>query len=299
MQHLIEVPATSANLGPGYDALGIALDLCDSLTLTIHDEPVDPSRCVSVTGESATTLPRDRTHLVMRVLAEVATSEYGPEAAAVVDRLTLECVNRIPHSRGLGSSAAAVVAGIVLAGIVGAHSGGEELPRERVLELATELEGHPDNAAPAVYGGLTIALSHPARAWQVPVNTISDVTVLVPETRLDTAIARGLMPASIEHEIAAENSARTGLLVHGFTTDASVLMEATADLLHQEFRREAYPDSMELVDRLRAAGLPAVISGAGPTVLVLSDAVDESFAPAVKLIRTAVDLGGYRTQRVN
>ncbi|WP_309131705.1 homoserine kinase [Brevibacterium sp.] len=300
MQFRLEVPATSANLGPGYDSFGLALDLFDSLTLTIHDEPVDPSRCVNVTGEGAQTLPRDRSHLVMRVLADVLGSEYGAEAAALADRLTLECVNRIPHSRGLGSSAAAVVGAIALAGLVGAHSGGPELTRERVLELATELEGHPDNAAPAIFGGLTIALSHPARAWQIPVATIADVTVLVPEARLDTAIARSLMPASIEHEIAAENSARTGLLVHGFSSDASVLMEATADCLHQEFRREAYPESMELVDALRTAGLPAVVSGAGPTVLILSDADCQTFASdSVRLIRTSIDLGGYRAHRLD
>ncbi|RBP66339.1 homoserine kinase [Brevibacterium sanguinis] len=298
MSLTIEVPATSANLGPGYDSFGIALGLCDTLTVTIHDDEVDPADCVSVTGESAESLPRDRSHLVMRVLCDVLAAEYGAAVTGLAERLRLECVNRIPHSRGLGSSAAAVVAGVALAGAVAEHCGAAGLPRERVLELATDLEGHPDNAAPAIFGGLTIALSAPARAWRIPVHTVTDVTVIVPESRLDTAIARSLMPASVEHEIAAENSARTGLLVHGFTSDAAVLMDATADLLHQEFRREAYPESMDLVDRLRAAGHPAVISGAGPTVLVLSDSVDPSFAPAsTSLIRTSVDLAGYRIAR--
>ena len=295
----LEVPATSANLGPGYDSFGLALEIFDSLSLTLDDEPVDATACVRVTGESAAALPTDRTHLIMRVIAEVLASEYPHTPEGVVDRLSLDCTNRIPHSRGLGSSAAAIVAGIALAGEVGHHVGGPELSRERVLELATDREGHPDNAAPAIFGGLSISLSHPARSFRIPIGTVAEVTVLVPDVRLDTEIARGVIPVSIEHEVAAENSARAGLLVHGFSSDASVLMEATDDRLHQEFRREAYPESMELVDALRARGLPAVISGAGPTVLVLADSVPAEVVPAaVEVIRTSIDLGGYRTRRI-
>ena len=295
MRFQLEVPATSANLGPGYDSFGLALGIFDSLSLTVHAEPVDAMTCVSVTGEGADSLPTDRSHLIMRVLGDVLESEYPETPAGVFERLSLECVNRIPHSRGLGSSAAAVVAGIALASEVGAHTGSQKLNRQRVLEIASGLEGHPDNAAPAIYGGLTIALSDPARAWQIPANTVRDVTVLVPDVRLDTEIARSVIPASIAHAVAAENSARTGLLVHGFTSDASVLLDATHDRLHQEVRREAYPESMTLVDELRAAGLPATISGAGPTVLVLDASVTSSRVPGtVKMIRTSIDLGGYR-----
>ncbi|SMX88486.1 homoserine kinase [Brevibacterium sp. 239c] len=296
----IEVPATSANLGPGYDAFGLALGIFDTLTLTIHDDPVDPSICVSVTGESAETLPTDRTHLIMRVISDVLSAEYPQAPADLGERLSLECVNRIPHSRGLGSSAAANVGAIALAGEVGAYAGGAKLSRQRVLELASELEGHPDNAAPAVYGGLTIALPEPARSWQIPANTIAEVTVMVPDMRLDTEIARSVIPVSVEHEVAAENSALAALLIHGFVTDDSVLLEATADRLHQEFRRDAYPESMALVDALRAEGLPAVISGAGPTVLVLASAVPPELVPdAVTLIHTTIDLGGYRVKEKN
>lgn len=291
----LEVPASSANLGPGYDSFGLALGIFDSLTLTVHDEPVAANTCVSVTGEGAETLPTDRSHLIVRVIGDVLESEYPDTSAGLCARLSLDCVNRIPHSRGLGSSAAAVVAGIALASEVGAHTGDRRLSRQRVLEIASELEGHPDNAAPAVYGGLTIALSDPARAWQIPANTIRDVTVLVPDVRLDTEIARSVIPASIAHDVAAENSARTGLLVHGFVSDASVLLEATDDRLHQEVRRDAYPESMALVDALRAAGRPAMISGAGPTVLVLDASLPASLVPeTVKLIHTSIDLGGYR-----
>ena len=296
----IEVPATSANLGPGYDAFGLALGIFDTLTLTIHDDPVDPSTCVSVTGESAETLPTDHTHLIMRVISDVLSAEYPQAPADLGERLSLECVNRIPHSRGLGSSAAANVGAIALAGEVGAYAGGAKLSRQRVLELASELEGHPDNAAPAVYGGLTIALPEPARSWQIPANTIAEVTVMVPDMRLDTEIARSVIPVSVEHEVAAENSALAALLIHGFVTDESVLLEATADRLHQEFRRDAYPESMALVDALRAERLPAVISGAGPTVLVLASAVPPELVPdAVTLIHTTIDLGGYRVKEKN
>ena len=300
MRIRLEVPATSANLGPGYDAFGLALGIADVVALTVHDAPVDPESCVEISGEGATTLPRDRSHLIMRVIEEVLAAEYPRLGQQLAARLSLECANEIPHSRGLGSSAAAAVAGVGLAAELGHQITGNGLSRQRVLELATAYEGHPDNAAPAVFGGLTIAVSGPARAWQVPVRTLSEVTVLVPDVRLDTHVARSLVPATVDHAAAAENSARAALLVHGLVNDASVLVEATADRLHQEFRRRAYPESMALVDALRDQGLPAVISGAGPTVLVLSDALPaDGTADSVRSIRTAIDLGGYRvrTQR--
>ena len=300
MRVRLEVPATSANLGPGYDSYGLALDIVDTLTLTVHDAAVDPHRCVEVTGEGAEVLPRDRSHLIMRIIGEVLEAEFPDVAADLSPRLSLECVNRIPHSRGMGSSAAAVVAGIGLAAELGAWSTGEEMSRDRILEIATAIEGHPDNAAPAIYGGLTVSLSAPVQSWQVPVRTLEHVTVLVPSVRLDTEVARGLIPAGIDHAIAADNSARAGLLVHGLSNDAQVLFEATRDRLHQEFRRSAYPESMELVDALRAEGFPAVISGAGPTVLVLAEAVPDTLVPAgIVAHRTAIDLGGYRVSREN
>ncbi|MGC3021518.1 MULTISPECIES: homoserine kinase [unclassified Brevibacterium] len=300
MRLRLEVPATSANLGPGYDSFGLALNIVDTLTLTVHDAPVDPATCVEVAGEGAEVLPRDRSHLIMRIIGEVLAAEFPGAETGLAERLSLHCINRIPHSRGLGSSAAAVVAGIGLAVELGREYTGIELSRERVLELATAVEGHPDNAAPAIFGGLTVSLSDPVLSWQVPVRTLDEVTVLIPAVRLDTDVARGLIPAAIDHAIAAENSARAGLLVHGLVSDASVLFEATRDQLHQEFRRSAYPESMALVDSLRTQGLPTVISGAGPTVLVLAEAVPESAVPAdVIAMRTAIDLEGYRVSREN
>src|SRR5699024_2431057 len=206
----LDVPATSANLGPGYDAFGLALDIVDTLTLTVHDDPGDPESCVTVSGEGAQALPRDRSHLVMRVTAELFAAEFPAADESLIDRIELDCRNRIPHSRGLGSSAAAVVAGIGLAPELGGLTTGARLDRRRILEIATDFEGHPDNAAPAIFGGLTISLSEPARTWQVPVRTIDEVTVLIPDVRLDTDVARSLIPAVIDHDIAAENSARSG-----------------------------------------------------------------------------------------
>lgn len=298
MRVRLEVPATSANLGPGYDSYGLALDIVDTLIVTVHDAAVDPHRCVEVAGEGAEVLPRDGSHLIMRIIGEVLDSEFPAVAAELRPRLSLECDNRIPHSRGLGSSAAAVVAGIALAAELGAWSTGVELSRDRILEIATAVEGHPDNAAPAIFGGLTVSLSEPVKSWQVPVRTVQAVTVLVPSFRLDTEVARGLIPAGIDHAIAADNSARAGLLVHGMSNDSQVLFEATRDQLHQEFRRGAYPESMALVDALRAEGLPAVVSGAGPTVLVLAEAVPDALVPEGFVAqRTAIDLGGYRVSR--
>ena len=291
----IEVPATSANLGPGYDSFGLALGLVDTLELTVHDAPVDPTAVVTITGESAAALPRDGSPLIVSALRE-GLAESAPDAhAELLPRITLECTNRIPHSRGLGSSAAAVVAGIALAGRLGEAAGGRGLTPEEILERAAVIEGHPDNAAPAIFGGLTISLSDPARAWNVPVRTLSAVTVLVPEERLDTLTARGAIPAVVDHAVAAENAARTGLLVHALTEDRDALFDATADRLHQEARRSAYPGSMDLVDALRSRGIPAVISGAGPTVLALTESVPaEAVPPGVRILTVDIDEEGCR-----
>src|SRR5699024_10664948 len=193
----------------------------------------------------------DRSHLVMRVIAEVFAAEFPAADESLIDRIELDCRNRIPHSRGLGSSAAAVVAGIGLNSELGGLTTGARLDRRRILEIATDFEGHPDNAAPAIFGGLTITLSEPARNWHVPVLTIDEVTDLIPDRRLDPDVARTLYPAVIDHDIASENSARSGLLVHGLVNDPSAIFEATSDKLHQKFRRSVYPESMALVDTLR------------------------------------------------
>ncbi|GAB3054578.1 homoserine kinase [Sediminivirga luteola] len=261
----VSVPATSANLGPGYDSFGLAIDIRDTLRLTVTDR--QEAEFVAVSGEDAAQIPRDERHLIARAIRK-ALPEFGLDPALP---LRLECRNLIPHSRGLGSSASAVVAGVAAAGALAKAAGTAEPCDEDFLQLACAWEGHPDNAAPAIYGGVTLSwMSGPrARTACLAAHPDLELAQLVPATRLDTAVARELLPATVPHADAAANSARAGLLVHALTREPALLLEATADLLHQEYRRPAMPETLGLVDRLRQAGIAATVSGAGPTVLVL------------------------------
>ncbi|HEY3501453.1 MAG TPA: homoserine kinase [Actinocatenispora sp.] len=257
----VRVPATSANLGPGFDTLGLALTLYDEVEARVTGAGVR----VRATGEGADAVPDDETHLV------------AATALATLDRLgtrppglELRCTNRIPHARGLGSSSAAIVAGI----LVGAALAGTDLPTATALRWAAEAEGHPDNVAPCLYGGATIAWTGTEGAAAVrlePVETLHPVA-LVPAGRTLTERARGLLPASVPHADAAATVARAALLVHALTADPAYLLVGTEDRLHQEYRRAAMPASLGAVDRLRTAGVPAVLSGAGGTVLCLVSA---------------------------
>ena len=257
----VRVPATSANLGPGFDALGLALDLVDDLQACVVDDGLRVE--VSGAGEE---LPRDERHLVVRAM-RAAFERLGGQPAGI----ELTCTNRIPHGRGLGSSAAAIVGGVLLArGLV---DGGDELLSDAdALALASELEGHPDNVAPALFGGLTVAWLDAARAHAVRLECDARVrpVVFVPPFEASTEQARGLLPASVPHADAAANAGRAALLVAALTSAPEHLLAATGDLLHQQYRAPAMPQSAALVTALRADGLPAVISGAGPTVLVLA-----------------------------
>ncbi|MYM19415.1 homoserine kinase [Brevibacterium sp. 5221] len=270
----VTVPATSANLGAGYDSFGLALDLRDEVTASLCVEPVDPVRCVEVEGEGEGSLPGDRSHLVHRI-ASTVLAERG--LADLADRLLLHCLNRIPQSRGMGSSASAVVAGISIADALSAGAGLPEPPAAEKLAWATRFEGHPDNAAPALYGGVSVsyadAQGRPQSA-SIPVDPRVSAALVIPSARLDTAVARSLIPATVPHAQAAANSAVAGLFVHAISSAPELLFDATADRLHQEFRRPAMPEALARVDALRAAGLAAVVSGAGPTVLVLGTGGD-------------------------
>ncbi|MGN6686845.1 MAG: homoserine kinase [Actinomycetales bacterium] len=297
----VRVPATSANLGPGFDALGLALARQDEVSLTIVDvAAADPSRPmvdvdVVVTGEGSEDVPRDVTHLVVRA-AVAALRASGVEQRL---RLQLTAHNQVPHGRGLGSSAAAAVAG-TLAGLalaspstlpsgpVHAAPGAPDgpAPADVALALATSFEGHPDNAAPAILGGATVAWmpvrsGHPLgpnadasrpQAAQLRLHPDLVAVVAIPVTRLATERARGLLPAAVPHSDAAFAAGRAALLVHALAEAPDLLLPATADTLHQEARRAAMPSSLALVDALRADGSAAVVSGAGPTVLVLTTA---------------------------
>lgn len=269
----VRVPATSANLGPGYDSLGLALDLCDDLSVEATTGGVE----VAVEGEGAQSLPAGEEHLVVQALRRGLDHAGAPQTG-----LRLHAVNRIPHGRGLGSSAAATVAGLLLAR--GMLAEPEALDDETVLQLATEFEGHPDNAAPALLGGVALSWMHGRAARAVPLRHAQGVlqpVVLLPQATLSTHRARDLLPESVPHADAAFNAARSALLVHALAGDPALLMEASEDRLHQEQRAPGMPESVELMRVLRREGHPAVVSGAGPSVLVLS-ARRAELAPLVR-----------------
>ncbi|MEY9935092.1 homoserine kinase [Catenulispora sp. GP43] len=266
----VRVPATSANLGPGFDSLGLALGLYDEVMVRIADSGLK----VDVAGEGADTVARDEGHLVVRAM-RAAFDRLGARPPG----LELVCANRIPHARGLGSSAAAICAGIVAAR---ALTVGATLSDDAVLQLATEMEGHPDNVAACLRGGFTIAwldqageISDAAAASARVLSIVPDPAVravaFVPADGLSTEVARGLLPKLVPHEAAARNAGRAALLsaaLIGGRTD--LLLAATQDRLHQDYRAPAMPASAALIAELRAAGHAAVVSGAGPTVLVLT-----------------------------
>jgi homoserine kinase len=258
----VTVPATSANLGPGFDSLGLALDLRDEL----DGELAGSGLVVEVTGEGAGSVPLDESHLVVRAM-RTAFDALGGQPAG----LRLRCANAIPHARGLGSSAAAVVGGLVLARAL-VDEGRRRLDDEVLLELAVRLEGHPDNVAPALRGGFVISgCDERDQVYAVgsAVDPRVSVAAFVPPEPLSTEVARGLLPATVPHADAAADAGAAALLVAALASHPDQLWRATRDHLHQGYRRPAMPASLDLVDRLRADGLAAVVSGAGPTVLVL------------------------------
>jgi homoserine kinase len=259
----VRVPATSANLGPGFDALGLALSLYDDVVVRITDEP---GLSVDVAGMGAASVPRNARHLVVKSMRATFRLLGGaPQGLEVV------CANRIPHGRGMGSSAAAIVAGVIAArGLV--VGGTERLNDQAALELASSLEGHSDNVAACMRGGLTIAWSDDAgvRATSVPVASSVAPVAFVPGASSSTKSARRLLPDSVPHDDAARNAGRAALLVEALRTQPELLMAATEDALHQAYRAAAMPRSAALLSELRDAGLPAVLSGAGPTVLALT-----------------------------
>jgi homoserine kinase len=249
----VRVPATSANLGPGFDAFGLALALYDEVLIGTTDGGL----AIEVEGEGAEDVPRDSSHLIVRSLHTALDALGGS-----VDGLALRCVNRIPHGRGLGSSAAAIVAGVLAAFELTGTPGDPA----QVLRIAAGIEGHPDNVAACLYGGFTIAWGSGSAVRLDPHPALSAV-VYVPPAPLSTELARGLLPDTVPHADAAANAGRAALLATAVTTRPDLLPVATEDRLHQPYRARAMPDSAALMERLREGGVPAVISGAGPAVL--------------------------------
>ncbi|MET1133281.1 MAG: homoserine kinase [Aeromicrobium sp.] len=261
----VRVPATSANLGPGFDSLGMALSWYDEVTAEVTTSGLT----FDIEGEGADEVPRDETHLLYRAM-DAAFDLLGEKPLG----LHLTCRNTIPHGRGLGSSAAAIAAGVVLARalVVG---GDDRIDDASLFGLATDLEGHPDNVAPALFGGFTISWIEGAAAETLRLDVEADVTVFVPPEPVATSVARGLLPEQVPHGDASFNAGRTALLVAALTSAPERLISATEDRLHQPYRAEAMPDSYKLVRQLRVEGVPAVISGAGPTVLAFAHGLED------------------------
>lgn len=286
----VRVPATSANLGPGFDSLGLALGLHDDVAAEVTSGGVR----VAVSGQGAGELPAGETHLVVTSM-RAAFDVLGTQPPG----LALECVNRIPQARGLGSSSAAIVAGVLLARAL-VEDGPARLDDAAALRLAAEIEGHPDNVAPCLLGGFTIAWTEPAGARAVSLAVADAVrpTVFVPGERGLTAVARAALPATVPHADAAFTAGRAALLVHGLTADPTLLLPATLDRLHQDYRAPGMPATAALVSALREAGVAAVVSGAGPTVLALTE-VAAGFQAGTDWQRweLPIDVSGARVAR--
>ncbi|CAN5185507.1 homoserine kinase [soil metagenome] len=290
----VKVPATTANLGPGLDTLGLALALYDELRVTVRDEP---GAFVEVHGVGEGEVPTDASNLVVRSIAHTFAA-YGQPLPG----LTLVAKNVIPHGRGLGSSGAAIVSGVMAA--KGLLEDVVEMTSDGLLAVATELEGHPDNVAPALFGGLTIAWTTPdgPRAKKLIVHRGVSPLVCVPAATMSTALARSLAPISVPHEDAIFNVSRSALLVAALTQSPELLLAATEDRLHQSYRASAMLETDALIRVLRANGLAAVVSGAGPSVLVLAsdpgqrllaaELVEQNTATPWQTLMLAVDFKG-------
>lgn len=261
MPVVVQAPATSANLGPGFDCLGLALELRDRVTFT----PAEVTS-ISVEGEGAGEVSLGPDHLVLSSF-RAAFAECELPAPEV----TVHCENHIPHGRGLGSSSAAIVTGLV-----GARAMGAELSDAALLALATRIEGHPDNVAPALLGGLTVSWMSDGvgRAVRLDPAAGIDVVVAIPQERLSTETARTLLPDTVPFRDAVHALGRAALAVAAFSGAAEHLLDATEDRIHQDYRKSAYPQSWDLVQQWRAVGVPAAISGAGPTVIAFAAGAD-------------------------
>lgn len=280
----VKVPASSANLGPGFDSFAIALEKRDRYIAQVLD---DKTLDIDVVGEGSDEVPRDEKNLVVKAIYKgwdflgLAKKEYPG--------LALRALNSLPHGRGLGSSASAIIGGLILSRslVVG---GADRMSDNDVLTLATEMEGHPDNVAAALYGNAVVAWKEEqhgkevAQAISLSVDTRIRAVAFIPATAVATSKARKMLPETIPHRDAARNSANSALLVHALTLRPDLLYRATEDFLHQSYRAEAMPASFALLTKLRAAGVAAFISGAGPTVLALHAGTE---ADVSELIRAA------------
>lgn len=318
----VRVPATSANLGSGFDTAGLALDYYDELTFTLSADPLNMAAQVLIEGEGADTLPRDESHLVVSAFRR-ACARYGLGKVGFI----LEAHNNIPQARGMGSSAEAIVAA-VSAAYAASHEG--DIDRDEVFAFSASIEGHPDNVAPAVYGGLTVSWTKSGKFKMVnghvedagfrTVNyRVCDdirVSIFVPDFELSTSQARQALPEQVAFSDAVFNVSHACLLpaalqpaVLSRATDANTLLfEATQDRLHQQYRGPLMQPSADLITLLRSHGFAAAVSGAGPCVAVLhSGNADEELnaiaAPQLasghwKVLHLDVNTTGVQVERV-
>lgn len=292
MKVKVRIPATSANLGPGFDTLGIALNYYDEYQVETTASGLE----IEVIGEGAGDIPTDETNLVFKALSLVFE-----KMNETLPGIKLVTTNNIPHGRGMGSSGAAVAGGIMLAaGLLGKQ---HTLSEQQLLDFATVLEGHPDNVAPALFGGMTIAWTDPdgPHHKQLSVHRGVSPIVMVPPNQMSTKLARSLQPDSVPHEDAVFNLSRSALLVAALISSPELMLPATEDKLHQNYRASAMPETQEIITKLRELGHPAVVSGAGPSVLILEpepekrldiQAFAEKNYPHWKVLMLAVDSKG-------
>ena len=279
----VQVPASSANLGPGFDCLGLALNMHDRYMAQVMDEPgVD----IDVTGEGTDNIPTTDKNLVIKAMHKGFDFLGGRPRG-----IALRQLNVIPHGRGLGSSAAAIVGGLALARAL-VLGGNERMSNEDMLNIANEMEGHPDNVSAAIFGGANLAWQESQRGHVVAQSLNFDVDprigalAFVPSTEFSTSKARRMLPESIPHGDAVKNSSNVAVLVQALQNRPDLLLGATEDYLHQSYRKDAMPSSFVMMTKLRKAGVAAFISGAGPAVLVLHIGGESE---AVELERAAGD----------
>lgn len=276
----VRAPATSANLGPGFDALGLALTLHDTVRARVLPSGLD----VQVSGAGAADVPRGEGHLVIRAM-RAAFAVIGAQPPG----LQIMCGNEIPQGFGLGSSAAAIVAGLLAARALAGDYGRDALPDDALLALACDLEGHPDNVSACLLGGLTISWLTAAGPSMARLSPLPDLVpvLCVPAVPMATESARKVLPASVPHAEAAANSARAALLIAALTARPELLLAGTEDFLHQPYRAAAMPDTAALIARLRDAGIAAVVSGAGPAVLALTFTAESGAGDEAKIAAEA------------
>ncbi len=257
----VTVPASAGNLGPGFDAMGMALGVVDTIEVSLLARP---DVVVEVEGEGAGNVPTDESHLFVRAFRE-AFALFGTERPGLHIRAT----NAIPHGQGLGSSAATVVGAFSAVRAVMGEP--DELSLEAILGLATRFEGHPDNAAPAIYGGAVVCWQGDDGPHASPLSIAPGIetAVLIPHGVVPTVEARASLPKSVPHKDAAFNASRAALMVHALAGHPELLLAATEDRLHQGYRASHMPQAVAMIERLRGDGLAAVVSGAGPAVLVI------------------------------